>query len=357
MCATLITVVGFTVIVTLITGEVALVTTHGISMEPTFHTGDLAVIVPSAHYGVGEIVGYHSPLLHIVVLHRIVAEHAGLFTFKGDNNSFLDPRRLPASAIEGRLFLHIPGGGTVLGWFRSPVVLGILAFLIVAMGVVGRTSRRKRANRRAAGSGVVDPRTERQPVSAGSGDALGPKSTGPSALPVWWWPVGIPLVLAGAFGLLTSVAWARPVTRPSERAVAYSQHITFSYSAPTPPGVAYPTGSVVTADPVFPRLVPTLDVKVHYVFDSKALRKATGTSSALSGTIGATAVLQGSGGWEGRLATVAPVPFSGSTASVDIPVAGVPLGAASKIEVQIEPVPGETNHEGTKNAYLAIFGL
>jgi hypothetical protein len=46
----------------------------------------------------------------------------------------------------------------------------------------------------------------------------------------------------------------------------------------------------------------------------------------------------------------------GKTSSVDIPVTGVPLGAASKIEVQIEPVPGETNHEGTKNTYLAIFG-
>ncbi len=45
----------------------------------------------------------------------------------------------------------------------------------------------------------------------------------------------------------------------------------------------------------------------------------------------------------------------GKTASVDIPVSGVPLGAASKIEVQVEPVPGETNHEGTKNTYLAIF--
>jgi hypothetical protein len=45
----------------------------------------------------------------------------------------------------------------------------------------------------------------------------------------------------------------------------------------------------------------------------------------------------------------------GKTVSVDIPVAGVPLGVASKIEVHIEPVPGETNHEGTKNTYLAIF--
>jgi hypothetical protein len=45
----------------------------------------------------------------------------------------------------------------------------------------------------------------------------------------------------------------------------------------------------------------------------------------------------------------------GKTASVQIPVPGIPLGVASKIEVQVEPVPGETNHEGTKNTYLAIF--
>ncbi len=150
--ATFVTVVGLGLIVALCTGEVALVTTHGISMEPRFYTGDLAVITPSAHYRVGEIVGYHSPLLHIVVLHRIVAEHAGLFTFKGDNNSFLDPVRLPASAIEGRLWLHIPHGGVVLGGLRSPVVIGLLAFLVVALGI-GGTARRRR--NRGAGVGMA----------------------------------------------------------------------------------------------------------------------------------------------------------------------------------------------------------
>jgi hypothetical protein len=44
----------------------------------------------------------------------------------------------------------------------------------------------------------------------------------------------------------------------------------------------------------------------------------------------------------------------GKTASVDIPITGVPLGVASKIEVHVEPVPGETNHEDTKNTFLAI---
>jgi hypothetical protein len=47
---------------------------------------------------------------------------------------------------------------------------------------------------------------------------------------------------------------------------------------------------------------------------------------------------------------------SGSKANVEIPVTGVPIGVASKIEVNVVPVPGETNTENNKNTYLAIFG-
>jgi hypothetical protein len=46
----------------------------------------------------------------------------------------------------------------------------------------------------------------------------------------------------------------------------------------------------------------------------------------------------------------------GKTADGNITVTGVPLGVAAKVEVQVEPVPGETNHEGTKDIFLAIFG-
>jgi hypothetical protein len=46
----------------------------------------------------------------------------------------------------------------------------------------------------------------------------------------------------------------------------------------------------------------------------------------------------------------------GKTVSVDVPVNGVPLGVASKIEVKIEGVPGENDLENNKATYLAIFG-
>lgn len=44
----------------------------------------------------------------------------------------------------------------------------------------------------------------------------------------------------------------------------------------------------------------------------------------------------------------------GKTLSVDIPVTGIPLGVASKIEVNIEGVPGENDLENNKGTFLAI---
>jgi hypothetical protein len=45
----------------------------------------------------------------------------------------------------------------------------------------------------------------------------------------------------------------------------------------------------------------------------------------------------------------------GKTVSVDIPVTGLPLGVPAKVEVHVEPVPGETNHEDTLDNFLAVF--
>lgn len=46
----------------------------------------------------------------------------------------------------------------------------------------------------------------------------------------------------------------------------------------------------------------------------------------------------------------------GKTVNVEIPVSGVPLGAAAKVQVSIEGVPGENDLENNKGTFLAIFG-
>jgi hypothetical protein len=44
-----------------------------------------------------------------------------------------------------------------------------------------------------------------------------------------------------------------------------------------------------------------------------------------------------------------------SKVNVEIPVTGIPLGVAAKIETTVEPVPGEEDTENNKGTYLAIF--
>lgn len=46
----------------------------------------------------------------------------------------------------------------------------------------------------------------------------------------------------------------------------------------------------------------------------------------------------------------------GATSTVGVPVRGVPQGAAARISVYVQPVPGETNSENNKGTYLAVFG-
>lgn len=45
----------------------------------------------------------------------------------------------------------------------------------------------------------------------------------------------------------------------------------------------------------------------------------------------------------------------GNKVNVEVPVTGIQVGVAAKVEVYVEPVPGETNVENNKATYLAIF--
>ncbi|HTW11472.1 MAG TPA: signal peptidase I, partial [Solirubrobacteraceae bacterium] len=114
-------------------GGTGYVITHGVSMEPLFHTGDLAIVRAASTYKIGEIVAYHSSLLHEVVLHRIVAIHDGRYTFKGDNNDFFDPVHPTRSQLIGRLWIHLPHVGLILEKLRTPVGAAALA---VAIGLL-----------------------------------------------------------------------------------------------------------------------------------------------------------------------------------------------------------------------------
>jgi hypothetical protein len=62
------------------------------------------------------------------------------------------------------------------------------------------------------------------------------------------------------------------------------------------------------------------------------------------------------GGKEFKASHVISTTQPGTKSNVEVPVTGIPVGVASKVAVNVEPVPGETNTENNKNSYLAIFG-
>lgn len=101
--------------------------THGVSMQPTFRTGDLAVLRKASNYQVGDIAAYRSPSLHTTVMHRIKTKTPAGYTFKGDNNSFTDPDTVTDREMLGKLVLRIGGAGKVLGWLLKPINLLLLA--------------------------------------------------------------------------------------------------------------------------------------------------------------------------------------------------------------------------------------
>jgi signal peptidase I len=112
-------------------GSTSLAIVDGSSMYPTFERNDVVFLRPSSAYRVGDVVAYHSALIHRVVLHRIVAVHGGRYTFKGDNNSFLDPEQPARSALIGKRWFSIPAVGRLAGYLHTPWIAAVLAALLV----------------------------------------------------------------------------------------------------------------------------------------------------------------------------------------------------------------------------------
>ena len=132
-------------------GPVSYVTTHGISMQPRFHAGDLAIVRAASQYQVGDIVAYHSATLHTVVMHRIVVREGARFVFKGDNNSWLDPDKPTQSELIGALWVQVPQGSKLLDFLHAPTTTGVAVLVLLLAGT--RLRRRRRRRRRRCGAG------------------------------------------------------------------------------------------------------------------------------------------------------------------------------------------------------------
>jgi len=250
---------------------------NGNSMEPRLERGDLVLVRKRSSYDAGDVVLYEAHTGNLRVLHRITAEKNGRFVTKGDNNDFVDPITPAREDVLGQLWISVPGAGKAVIWAKQPVNLAILLVLLTFVGVAGgrEASRRRRPGARPVVA-LPDPAARR----TGAGAAV---PTG-SALAV---AGGVALVL---FGCLAFVAFTAKETTTRTVGSLYTNEGAFSYRAEATPGPVYPEGTVTTADPVFTRLVDTLDVAFRY-------RLSTEAPTDVHGTIALDAVVSDTTGW------------------------------------------------------------
>jgi signal peptidase I len=280
-------------------GSATYVVTDGISMEPRFHSGDLALVRSESDYRVGQIVAYHNRQLGTVVLHRIVGREGSRYVFKGDNNNFQDFEHPTRSQLIGALWLHVPGAGRMLNSVRSPALIAVLAVIgtLLISGV--SFAKRRRRNRR-----------ERAGPSLPAGGAL-PNDEPPAA------PRGLAsshaaviaacaLAAMTPFFALAVLAFTRPADQVLAVHVPYRQTGSLSYSASPPAGPTYPDGKVSTGDPLFTHVVHSVRLAYAYRFSSTAPHRLDARAS-LNATLASTS------GWQTTIPLSAPSPLHGDS--------------------------------------------
>lgn len=263
-------------------GRATYVATHGVSMQPRFHTGDLAIVYPASRYEPGEIAAYRSDLLHAVVLHRVIATAPDGYVLKGDNNAWRDPEQPANEQMVGRLGIRVPYGGIVLGWLNQPPMIGLFAAAILTGGATSaarlRRRRRRRQRRRAA-------QAERTPMNLRSLYATSraqPRSAAFAAAAAGT----LALLCAG----LASATYVVPGKSFRAEDVPWTTQVTYAYSAATAPNVVYPDGQVVSGQTVFRKLVDHVTVRATWSLRTRAEHDINGTARL-------QAIVRGPAGW------------------------------------------------------------
>jgi signal peptidase I len=269
----------------------------GISMQPLLYKNDLALVRTQPSYKVDDVVLYNSPVLHKPVLHRIILIQNGNYFFRGDNNSFVDPGHATENQLVGKLWLHVPAVGGVLGWFARPWHAALLAGLtVILLAATSMTVVRHRRKRRGKPPGP-DRHAAKSTKGAGGADLLAAvssdkasrktsppsesKQEGPLPLHITGPPTTFALffiVLSLAI-LCLVLGFSRPARHLTPLAGAYQQQGTFSYTAPVKiPTAVYPRGIVKTGDPVYAGLVDSFAINFRYRFASKFPHSIKGTT-------------------------------------------------------------------------------
>lgn len=218
---------------------------HGVSMLPTFQTDDVVLVKPADRYVIGDVVAYHNPDLGVVI-HRILERDGDRFVIRGDNNNFNDNYHPLPQDIIGKRWFYIPSAGHLADKLKPPVgpsLIGGLAFGSVMIPAAGKR-RGKKARGKSTGA-------------SSGGRTIGPLS--PLQMATVTLAGGLLLVAIAAM----AIAFTRPTTHQVTADLKYEQQGKFSYGGPGP-ATAYSGGEIQPGDPVFLKLVNSLNVQFAY---------------------------------------------------------------------------------------------
>jgi signal peptidase I len=293
-------------------GTTSYAVTEGISMLPMLHTGNLAVVHTREAYGVGDAVLYNSPVLHRPVLHRVIAIDEGQYSLRGDNNDFTDPGTVPASAIVGKLWFHLPRVGGWVGWLTVPLHASLVAVAAVLILMLGGRAKRGRRARRRGRAARPEPQTVLPQSSTSRGATVQPVMPRDFVLKGVNLPRALrPLTALLAFALLVAaVGFAVPSHREAAEPGAFRQLGDFSYvSKLTAPNAAYPTGLAQTGDPLLLDLFHDVGLRFNYQFNTRLPHK-------IQGTIALNTVISASTSYHRTFALTKAVAFEGDSANI-----------------------------------------
>jgi len=314
-------------------GDSIYVVTSGISMEPRFHSGDLAILRPASSYEVGEIVGYKSP--HIgIVMHRIIGEKRGHFLMKGDNNNFVDEYHPAPSDVVGKLWLHVPKVGRLIISQRDRETSVVLAAAAMG-GIIGvpaeRERRRRRQKTRRGETSTSGAKTLRPPSHRrrGGGAVMGVLGLSGQVAASIFCVVAFAALVLGAF------SFTRSTTTVTTEHLSFRQAGTWSYSG-VAKGDVYAHGVATTGQPIFSSVAPVVKVDFSYRFDSAL-------PTHLTGRAGLTAVLASSNGWSHTLPVGPKTSFSGTRVQLK---GTLNLPAIERLLASIEDQTGQTTGAG-----------
>lgn len=252
----------------------------GKSMEPKFHKGDLVIVHREPLYAVGDVVVYRNTELKSFVFHRVLSQGMGKFTLKGDNNSWVDDYKPSQAEVIGKLWLHIPRGGTAIQKIRSPFVMALIAGALGAVLATSLFSNKTKGNKSMKNKSIQEWFTSiKQNVQSWLPATSNPehhRSLNSNQGETWEGLFFVLGLVALSSLILGIIAFSRPASRIAQDDITYQHLGVFSYSSSTPPGV-YDSNTIKSGDPIFPKLTCAVDVNFQYTLVAAQAREITGT--------------------------------------------------------------------------------